>query len=717
MRPPELFPIFADITSLKGIGEAAAAALQKLLRFSTLLQDVDSPEKLSLPRIRDLLFHLPCDVIDRSYSPSIGKAEAGRVATLKVRVMEYQGPPERVRKNKRIPFRVGCTDGSGRLTLVFFHAGMDYIQKALPIGEERIVSGKLERFDGMLQMPHPDIITTPDKIKDVMGMEPVYPLTAGVSSRKLHQWVMRAVEKLPTLPEWLDAAFAAREKFPLWRGALYEAHTPKQLGDLDLLSPPRRRLACDEILASQLSLALVRRRSRAQAGCRLEKKASPLCDNVQSLLPFKLTEGQKKVLAELQADMQSGERLLRLLQGDVGSGKTVVAMLSMLPLIEAGYQVALMAPTEILARQHFVAFSRFLAAENLVVELLTGGMKTAEKKAVLSRIESGESHIVIGTHALFQEGVEFKKLGYIVIDEQHRFGVSQRVALAEKGIRPHMLLMSATPIPRSLTMTLYGDLDISALTEKPVGRVPITTRAVPLSRIDEIIEAIRRALRAETKIYWICPFVEDSDIAVADIQAAEERYRVLKQIFGEKVGMVHGRMKSPERQKAMLGFAGDAFDILVATTVIEVGIDVPEAAIIIIENAERFGLAQLHQLRGRVGRGDKPSSCILLYNPHASETARERLRVIRDTDDGFLIAEEDLRLRGGGDILGTRQSGTPDFIFADPYQHRDLVEAMRDDVKLILSRDPVLQSERGKALRTLLYLFGHDAKVRYLESG
>lgn len=717
MRPPELFPLFADITSLKGIGEAAAKSLEKLLRFSSLVQDVDSPEKLALPRIRDLLFHLPCDVIDRSYSPTVSKAEAGKVATLKVRVMEHQGPPDRVRKNKRIPFRVGCTDGTGRLTLVFFHAGMDYIKKALPVGEERVVSGKLERFDGMLQMSHPDIITTPDKMQEVMGMEPVYPLTAGVSSRKLHQWVMRAIEKTPMLPEWLDSAFAAREKFPAWKGALREAHSPKNPGDLELLSPPRRRLACDEILSSQLALALVRKRSRAQAGCKLENKHSQLRDDVQSRLPFQLTEGQKKVLDELQSDMQSGERLLRLLQGDVGSGKTVVAMLSMLPLIEAGFQVALMAPTEILARQHFIAFSRFLAAENLVVELLTGGMKVGEKKAVLSRIETGESHIVIGTHALFQEGVQFKRLGYIVIDEQHRFGVSQRVALAEKGNRPHMLLMTATPIPRTLTMTLYGDLDVSALTEKPAGRIPITTRAVSLSRIDEIIEAIHRALRAETKIYWICPFVEDPDVAVADIQAAEERYRVLKQIFSEKVGLVHGRMKSPERQKAMLGFAGEEFDILVATTVIEVGIDVPEAAIIIIENAERFGLSQLHQLRGRVGRGDKPSSCILLYNPNASETARERLKVIRDTDDGFLIAEEDLRLRGGGDILGTRQSGTPDFVFADPYQHRDLVEAMRDDVKLILSRDPGLQSERGKALRTLLYLFGHDAKIRYLESG
>ncbi len=714
MRPAELFPLFADITTLKGVGPAAGKTLEKLLRFSSLMPDKAAA---GLPRIRDLLFHLPSDVLDRSYMPPILAAEAGRVATFKVLVLEHQGPPTHVRKGRRIPFRVRVTDGAGEMTLVFFHPDNSYIQKQLPVGSERVISGRLERFDGYLQMPHPDIITTPEKLSEVAGMEPVYPLTAGVSSRKLHQWILRALDNVPLLPEWLDEGYCKQEKLPAWKDALAQVHQPQNLSDLDLQHPARRRLACDEILASQLALGVVRSRNRAHAGSVIPDGHSALMKTVMASLPFRLTEGQKNILHTLREDMASGQRMLRLLQGDVGSGKTIVALLSMLPAIEAGMQCALMGPTEILARQHFHSIQAFVGVYGIKVELLTATTKGKEREHMLQRIANGESHIIIGTHALFQEKIQFHKLGYIVIDEQHRFGVSQRIALAEKGNRPHVLLMTATPIPRSLAMILYGDLDTSALMEKPAGRLPITTRAMPLERLDEVIEAMRRALKTQAKIYWICPFVEDSEHATLDIQAAEERYRELKAIFGDTVGMVHGKMKSADRQKVMLNFAGDVHSILVATTVIEVGIDVPEATIMIIENAERFGLSQLHQLRGRVGRSDAQSSCLLLYHPHCTDIARERLKVIREHTDGFLIAEEDLRLRGGGDVLGTRQSGSPDFIFADPYQHRDLVEAMRDDVKLILHRDPTLKTPRGKALRTLLYLYGHEEKIRFLESG
>ena len=714
MRPAVLFPLFAQVTGLKGVGDVAAKALQRLIAPVSPLKDTD---EASYPTLRDLLFHLPSGLVDRRHICHIIEAPVGQVVTLQVTVQSHHAPP----RGGRRPYRVIASDESGDVVLTFFNVKSDYLTKTLPEAQVRIISGLMERFDGMAQISHPDIITTPDKLADVATLEPQYPLTYAITQKQLRFFMQQALAKLPTLTEWHDAALLAQQGWPSFTHALRLQHQPQEVSDIALESPSRRRLAYDEIMASQLALAMVRSRAKAVPGvvCPVH---STLQQQLIATLPFVLTAGQHQVLDDIMADLSSGERMLRLLQGDVGSGKTVVALLAMMPMIEAGYQAALMVPTEILGRQHVQSIRKLIEPLGLRCELLSGKMTAKEREQVRGGLADGSIHIAVGTHALFQESVSFHKLGMVVIDEQHRFGVAQRLALSQKGEHPHILLMTATPIPRSLTMTAYGDMDASALTEKPANRLPIATRAVTLERVDEVVEGLRRAIASGSKIYWICPLVEEQDPTIAkefegDLAAAEERFRVFTQIFGERVGLAHGKMKSAERQAAMQGFAGDAYDILVATTVVEVGVDVPEATVIVIEHAERFGLAQLHQLRGRVGRGDKPSSCILLYHSRCSEVARKRLSIIRESNDGFYIAEEDLILRGAGDILGTRQSGLPDFRFINLALHRDLISTARDDVKLTLHRDASLQSERGQALRTLLYLFGYDESLRLLQAG
>ncbi len=713
MRPAELYSWFSEVTTIKGIGDKASQSLARLLRR---MAGPESEEKVFIPRLRDVLFHLPVSVIDRRYSPPLLQAEAGNVITALVTVEKHNAAPKR----SRAPYRIICSNASGTLTLVYFNAEHSWLETAFPLGAQRIVSGRVELYDGMLQMPHPDIVATPEEREKVMKLEPVYPLSEGLSSRRLAGWIAQAFARVKALPEWLDTAYVKQQGWCDHVEALRRLHYPESKQELMDDAPARLRLAYDELLASQLALALVRVHLKRSAGQRIGPGAHAA--RVEAALPFALTAGQRRVLADIRADMASGARMLRLLQGDVGSGKTVLALLAGLDVVDAGMQVALMAPTEILARQHAQSLAEILEGTGVEVQLLTGALKASQREKALSRIASGEAHIVVGTHALFQQHVRFGALGLVVIDEQHRFGVAQRMALSGKGGgNPHILLMTATPIPRSLTMTLYGDIDCSALTEKPPGRQEIDTRTLPLSRLAEVIAAVERARAAGAKIYWICPLVEGKgDISLqesADMQAAEDRFAALQVKFGARVGLVHGKMKPEARQKVMQGFSGTEYDILVATTVIEVGVNVPQATVMIIENAERFGLSQLHQLRGRVGRGDKPSTCLLLYHSHASETARERLKIIRGTTDGFTIAEEDLRTRGGGEILGTRQSGMPEFIFADLYAHRDLMKTARDDTKLMLERDPGLLSERGRSLRILLYLFGHDQSVRWLEGG
>lgn len=693
MRPSLLNPLFAPITTLAGIGP-------KLAPFY---------ERLAGGRVVDLLWHLPSGVIDRRFAPKLAEAPAGKVATITVRV-ESHFPSNSPRR----PYRVRCSDETGFAHLVFFHGREDWLRRQLPEGEWRVISGVIEHFNDEIQITHPDHIVPVAEREQVMTIEPVYPLTGGLTARMVAKTIRAAVDQAPRMPEWQDEAWFARNAWPSWHQALDSLHRPQSEQAVIEDCPARRRLAFDELLANQLALMMVRAHMRKLKG-RPTPVSTHLRPQVLAALPFTLTSAQTRSLAEIDADMAEPLRMLRLLQGDVGSGKTVVALLAMLNAVEAGAQAALMAPTEILARQHMETIAPLVQSAGLRVALLTGRDKGKGRDAILADLAAGHTHIIIGTHALFQEDVAYADLAFAVIDEQHRFGVHQRLELASKGQAVDMLVMTATPIPRTLLLTSYGDMDASRLDEKPPGRQPISTRALPLSRMDEVVDGIGRAIKAGARVYWVCPLVEDSE--TSDLAAAEERHRHLSQLFGDGVGLVHGKMKGPAKDKVMADFAAGRLSVLVATTVIEVGVNVPEATIMVIEHAERFGLAQLHQLRGRVGRGSGASSCLLLYGAPLSENAKARLEIMRATEDGFVIAEEDLRLRGGGEILGTRQSGLPEFKLADLSIHGELLAAARDDAALILARDPDLISERGQALRVLLYLFERDAAVHTLRSG
>ena len=692
MRPAILDKLFAPVTALPGIGAQSA----KLF------------ERLAGPLIVDLLWHLPSGIVDRRASPRIRALEPDRIATLAVRVEAHQ--PGFGRR----PYRVVCTDDTGTLTLVYFNVKGDQLTRLLPVGAERVVSGRVEFYGGMPQMAHPDLVLRPDELDRLKPIEPVYPLTAGLSPRLVQRAIEAALERLPVAPEWIDPALRARRGWPAWADAVHQAHVPEGEADLSPTTPARERLAYDEIFASQLAVALARARRHRQKG-RAIVGTGAMASRVEAALGFALTGAQRLAIAEIAAEMAEPRRMMRLLQGDVGSGKTVVALMAMLTAIEGGGQAALMAPTEILARQHHATLQRHAAAAHVEIGFLTGREKGRARASMLASLASGLTPAVVGTHALLQPDVEFRDLALVVIDEQHRFGVEQRMGLYAKGRDADTLLMSATPIPRTLMMTAYGDLDVSRLTEKPPGRHPVDTRTVALERIEDVVAAVGRALARQANVYWICPMVEESE--TADLAAVEERYKALTPLFPGRVGLVHGRMKPADKDRAMAGFAAGELDLLVATTVIEVGVDVPEATVMVVEHAERFGLAQLHQLRGRIGRGDKPSTCLLLYASPLGDLAKRRLSILRETEDGFRIAEEDLRLRGAGEVLGTRQSGLPTLRLADLAIHEELVAVAHDDARLVLERDPHLESERGRALRVLLYLFRCDEAVQYLRAG
>jgi ATP-dependent DNA helicase RecG len=693
LRPQVLFPLFAEATTLPGIGP----------RFGKLLQG------LAGPHVADLLWHRPSGLIDRRFHPKVVEAPAGVIATLTVTVDAHVKP-----YHARQPYRVRCRDETGFLHLVFFHVKGDYLERLLPVGAVRVVSGRVEHFNNQIQITHPDHIVDAAEAEKLPAIEPVYRLTGGLPLRTVQKAVAAALSRVPALPEWTEPTLLAQRNWPSWREAVLALHAPASEADLLPETPARERLAYDELMASQLAVALLRAHTRRLPG-RVLKAPGVLRDKAIAALPYRLTLSQRQASAEIAGDMAATHRMLRLLQGDVGSGKTVVALIAMLDAVEAGAQAALMAPTEILARQHHATLSALAAPAGVAVALLTGREKGKTREALLAGLRSGESRIAVGTHALFQESVEFKDLALAVIDEQHRFGVEQRAALSAKGKGVDILAMTATPIPRTLMLAAYGDMEHSRLTEKPAGRQPITTRTVPLARLEEAVAGIDRALAGGAKVYWICPLVEESE--QVDLAAVDERQVYLKERFGNRVGLVHGRMKGPQKDAAMEAFAHGDVDLLVATTVVEVGVDVPEATVMVIEHAERFGLAQLHQLRGRIGRGDKSSACLLLYGQPLGETAKQRLAILRETDDGFRIAEEDLKLRGAGEVLGTRQSGLPEFRLADLLVHAPLVQTARDDARLVLHRDPELTSPRGQALRTLLYLFERDAAARYLRSG
>ena len=690
MRPALLDPLFAPISSLPGVGPKNA----KL--FNRLLGRHDGA------RVIDLLFHLPASVIDRRARPKIRDATPGAVATLHVRVTEHR-PPAAGRKG---PLRVLVEDETGDVELVFFLANFDWVRKSLPLGAVRWVSGKLELWDGHLQMVHPDRVMDEEEIARMAAVEPVYGLTEGLYQRTVQKAVQGALAKLPALLEWTPGAA------PPFPEALQVAHAPQAPLDAEPTSPARRRLAYDELLAGQLALALLRARMKRAAGRALVAPGR-LVDEITAALPYALTGAQARAVGEIRADLASTNRMIRLLQGDVGAGKTVVALLAIAHAVEAGGQAALMAPTEILARQHFERMAPM--APGLRFEIVTGRDTAAQRRDKLARLAAGEIDVAVGTHALFQESVVFRDLALAVVDEQHRFGVHQRLALAGKGEAADLLVMTATPIPRSLALTYFGDMDVSTLDEKPPGRTPIDTRAVSLERLGEVVAAISRALAAGARAYWVCPLVEESEDT--DLAAAEERAEALRGAFGSHVGVIHGRMKGPEKDAEMERFQRGETLVLVATTVIEVGVDVPEATIMVIEHAERFGLAQLHQLRGRVGRGAGRSTCLLLYKAPLGAAGKARLEILRETEDGFRIAEEDLKLRGEGDVLGARQSGMPGFQLADVSVHQDLLEQARARAREVLESDARLEAPDNQALRTLLWLFEREQAVRLLEAG
>jgi ATP-dependent DNA helicase RecG len=614
----------------------------------------------------------------------------------------------------RAPYQIYASDETGDLTLTYFNAKKDYLEKLFPVGELRYVSGVTALYDGMLQMVHPDRVVSEADLAKLPLLEPVYPLTEGLGLNQVRKTVDAALAKAPQLPEWQDAAWLAQNRFPAFADALKSLHRPAEPADVLLESPSWSRLAYDEFLAGQLALALVRAHQRNLPG-RGSSGEGRLRARVVDALPYALTTSQQRAIAEIVADLARPHRMVRLLQGDVGSGKTVVALLAAATVVEAGRQAALMAPTEILARQHLATIAPLAEAAGLRVAILTGRERGRERDETLDRLALGDVDLLIGTHALFQDEVVFRDLALAIVDEQHRFGVHQRLALARKGDAVDVLVLTATPIPRTLVLTYFGDMEISELREKPAGRKPIDTRAIPLGRFDEVVAAVGRALDEGQHVYWVCPLVEESE--TSDLAAAEERYEELKRHFGERVDLVHGRMRGSDKDNAMERFASGKTRLLVATTVIEVGVDVPAATVMVIEHAERFGLAQLHQLRGRVGRGAERSTCLLLYKAPLGETAKARLAILRETEDGFRIAEEDLRLRGEGDVLGARQSGLPGFRIARIEVHGKLLAPARDDAALVLARDPSLTSPRGQALRHLLYLFERDEAIRLLRAG
>jgi ATP-dependent DNA helicase RecG len=698
MRPSRLDPLFASLTSLPGIGPKLERLFARLLGREA-------------PRIADLLFHLPTGTIDRRARPKLRDVEPGTVATVLVTIDDHRPPPP---NRPRAPYQVYASDETGTLTLTFFNARSDYLEKLLPVGERRYLSGTTAFYDGMLQMVHPDHVVPEADIGKLPLVQPVYPLTEGLGLNVVRKAAEAALAKIPLLPEWQDAAWLRQQGWPAFGQALAALHHPGDPGGVAPETPAWSRLAYDELLAGQLALALVRANQKRLAG-RPSTGDGRLTKKITDTLPYSLTVSQTRSLAEIRTDLARPERMLRLLQGDVGAGKTVVALLAAATVVEAGRQAALMAPTEILARQHLKTMTPLAEAAGLRLAILTGRERGPARAETLEKLKTGELDLLVGTHALFQEEVEFKDLALAIVDEQHRFGVHQRLALARKGQAVDVLVLTATPIPRTLVLTYFGDMDVSQLREKPAGRQPIDTRAMPLGRINEVVEAIGRALARGERAYWVCPLVAESE--TSDLADTEQRYAQLKQHFGAAVDLVHGQMKGADKDAAMARFASGETQLLVATTVIEVGVDVPEATVMVIEHAERFGLAQIHQLRGRVGRGRERSTCLLLYRAPLGETAKARIEILRETEDGFRIAEEDLRLRGEGDVLGTRQSGMPGFRVARIEVHGPLLEPARKDAQLILARDATLTSERGEALRHLLYLFERDEAIRLLRAG
>lgn len=693
-RPESLFPLFAELETLDGIGPKTARALGQT--------GIEKP--------RDLLFTLPYSGIDRARVNSITEVPAGRVVTVEVTVGRHNSPASRGR-----PYRVQVQDAETAFTLVFFHARADYLKRLLPTGQRRVISGKVELFDGIAQIVHPDHVVPPEEAEAIPDFEPVYPLTQGVSQKLMARATGSALDRMPDLAEWIDPALLGREGWPGLRAALEAAHAPQSQADLAATAPARQRLAYDELFAHQLTLALARQKTRRQKAHPTEGNGR-LRRQVLEALPYRPTGAQQRAIGEITNDMAKPLKMNRLLQGDVGSGKTLVAFMALLAAVEAGGQGVMMAPTEILARQHLESLRPLAEQAGVVLEILTGRDKGSERRAKLAALAAGKIQVLVGTHAVFQPDVAFADLRLAIIDEQHRFGVAQRLELSAKGQGAHVLVMTATPIPRSLSLAQYGDMDISVLDEKPPGRSPVKTALVSTGRLEEVVKHLQAAVAEGRQAYWVCPLVEESE--VMDMTAAEERFKRLRAQFPDgAVGLVHGQLPPPEKDAAMARFVAGEMKVLVATTVIEVGVNVPNASIMVIERAEHFGLAQLHQLRGRVGRGAADSTCLLMYQPPLGEAAKRRLEVLRETEDGFRISEEDLAMRGAGDVIGTAQSGLPRFRIADMERQAALMAVAQSDARTLLENDPGLEQPRGQAARQLLWLMEQDRAFRLISVG
>ncbi len=684
MRPQILYNLFAPIENLDGIGTKTAKLLSKLDIF----------------KVVDLLWQMPHSIICRKFVPNLMYARPGDIITLKIKIIKHEP-----NKQKSKPYKVICSDGTFDIVLNFFNAYPNTIAKNLPIDAEKFVSGKIEKFNNQWQINHPDYITS--DITQIPQTEPVYGLTAGISNKMMQKFIKQALALTPKLDEWLDEHFLKNNILPSFNQALIQIHNPQSIEDLSQKNAARTRLAYDELLANQLALAMLRQRQK-------QKDALKICGNnmlrqkVLNMLDFELTNDQQQVLNEIYFDQAQNYKMMRLLQGDVGSGKTIVAFLAMLNAVECGFQACIMAPTEILASQHFETLLPMCEELNLNLELLTG--KTKNKKLIYENLAKGKINIIVGTHALFQENVAFENLGLIVIDEQHRFGVHQRLSLSNKAKKADVLVMTATPIPRTLMLTAYGDMQSSQIMQMPKGRLPVITKVMNCDKLNDVIAALKEKVSDGAQAYWVCPLVEESE--KTDLAAAQQRFEMLQKTFGTNVGLIHGKMKEAEKNQIMQDFQAKKFAVLVATTVIEVGVNVKNATIMIVEHAQRFGLAQLHQLRGRVKRGIKQGTCLLLYNTPCSAEAKERLAIMKETENGFEIAEKDLQLRGGGELLGTKQSGWQNFKIADLSMHKNLLITATNDAKFILQTDTSFTSERAKNLKNLLYLFEKDESAK-----
>lgn len=700
-RSSSLDPLFRSLHAIKGVGDKLAALLRRFFGAP------EGQEAIAL----DLLMHMPSGIVDRRRQVGIAEAYHNQVVTLRLHIDRHQPPP---RGKPHVPHRVFAHDETGDISLVYFGAQGGWVERALPVGEERFVSGQIGFFNGEKQITHPDYVVEPESVATLPLVEPVYPLTNGLSSKALTRLVKQVLETLPDLPEWIPAETLDKFSWPSFGDAMHAVHNPRQPADGDLWAPTRMRLAYDEYFAGQMTLQLIRSSLIAERGVG-RAFTGYITDRVAATLPFALTDGQQQAVAEIRADLAASDRMSRLLQGDVGAGKTVVALMAMAAMAESGAQSTLMSPTELLAAQHYKTLKPLADAAGIGIALLTGKMGAAERRTALTGLANGDITIAVGTHALFQSSVAFHNLGLTVVDEQHRFGVHQRLALSDKGRHTDLLVMTATPIPRTLVLTHFGDMAVSILREKPRGRQPIDTAVISIADYPRVVARLKARLDTGAQAFWVCPLVEESEHL--DVVSAEDRFADLQKTFGDQVALIHGRLSAAAKQEVMARFQANETKLLVATTVIEVGVDVPNASIMIIEHAERFGLAQLHQLRGRVGRGAIRSACLLLYKNPLSQTAKARLDTIKSTEDGFLIAERDLELRGQGDVLGTRQSGMPGYRLAVPDVHRHLIDYAHDDAKAILTANPGLTGPQGDAVRTLLYVFRKDLAIPLIRAG